>query len=174
MAEDKKIETNEDGQKQIGLNAQYLKDSSFESPKAPASIFNTKERPNIDVNLDVKAQPVGENMFEAALVINATAKNAEEEIIFIAEVTYAGVFTLINVPDEEKEPALLIYCPNLIFPFARRIISDLTRDGGFPPLMLDPIDFAGLYAQRKSGENAGSEKTNAKGKKKDVKKEAMN
>jgi len=158
MAEEKKAENN---QKQIGLNTQYLKDSSFENPKAPASIFNNTERPNIDVNLDIKATPVGENMFESALIINAAAKNAEGETIFIAEVTYAGVFTLVNFPEEEKEPALLIYAPNLLFPFARRIISDMTRDGGFPPLMLDPIDFATLFHQKKASDAAQNEKKEA-------------
>ncbi len=132
---------------QISINAQYVKDLSFENPKAPMSLINNKERPNIDVSIDVKAMAIGEDTYEVALTINANAKSGDDKV-FITELTYAGVFTLKDVSDAEKEPALLIFCPNLLFPFARRIIADVTRDGGFPPLMLDPIDFASLYAQR--------------------------
>lgn len=134
--------------KQIAINAQYVKDLSFESPRAPQSLMEQKERPNIDVNIDVKAANVGENLYEVILTLSATAK-VGDDALFVAEVAYAGVFTLMGVEQEEIEPALLIYCPNILFPFARRVVADITRDGSFPPLMLDPIDFGALYVQRK-------------------------
>lgn len=153
-AEQKSAETKQESkeqERQIITNAQYVKDISFENPKAPKSLIELKEPPKIDINIDVQGKKLGDNTFESALTISATATNKEEEI-FIAEVTYAGVFTFSGLKPEEVEPALLIYCPNLLFPYARRIISDTTRDGGFMPLLINPIDFAQLYARRKAND----------------------
>ncbi len=143
MSEDKK----ENHSKQISINAQYVKDLSFESPKSPASLTNKAERPNIDIGIDVLANKVGEDIYEVSLVLNAKAKK-EEDVIFLAELTYAGVFTVRNIDTAQLEPALLVFCPTMLFPFARRVMADITRDGGFPPLMLDPIDFNHLYQQK--------------------------
>lgn len=145
MAEKK--EQNPSAEKQIAVNAQYIKDLSFENPKSPASLIATKERPLIDANVDLQAAKAGDNTYEVALKIRAEAKK-DKETIFLVDLVYAGVFTLKNIPEKELEPALLIFCPNLIFPFARRVIADVTRDGGFPPLMLDPIDFGTLYTRK--------------------------
>jgi len=151
MAKDKtpKVEeTNEAGEgKQINVVAQYIKDLSFESPNAPASLQPNAERPNIGVSVDIGAAPLGTDSYEVELKIGVTAKR-KDETLFLTEVKYGGVFILKNIPANELQPALLIFAPNMLFPYVRRIISDLTRDGGFPTLMLDPIDFGSLYIQR--------------------------
>lgn len=140
-------------EKQISVSAQYVKDLSFESPNSPNSLVASDARPKIDVSVDVKAaaSSTQENLFETVLKINVKAtreREGNEEVMFMCEVSYAGVFTLVGVPEEEREPALLIFCPSLLFPYARRVVSDAVQDGGFPPLMLDPIDFGRLYANR--------------------------
>ena len=132
----------------ISVNAQYVKDLSFENPKSPASLMPGKEKPKIDVTVDLKAATLQQDVYEVILKLSAESK-IENEKIFIAELSYAGVFTIKNVPEQEIEPALLIFCPTMIFPFARRILSDVVRDGGFPPLYLDPIDFSQLYRNKK-------------------------
>jgi len=128
----------------IGVNVQYVKDLSFENPNAPQSLVQGQTRPQIEVNVDVQARGVAQNVFEVALHITATAKQGEATT-FVIDLLYAGVFTLQNIAQEQLEPVLLIECPRIIFPFARRVIADATRDGGFPPLMLEPIDFVQLY-----------------------------
>ena len=129
------------------INGQYVKDLSFEAPNAP-EIFNLMqgEVPAIQVDIDVEAEPKGDNLFEVALTVRAEAK-IKDELAYLCEVEYAGLFTL-NVPEDQLGPVLLIECPLIVFPFLRRIISDVTGDGGFAPLMLAPIDFAALYQQR--------------------------
>lgn len=139
--------------KQLNVNVQYIKDFSFENPKAPASLTGGKEAPKIDVAVDVKAGGLGEDLYEVVLGLHIKSTRAEEPL-FIIELSYAGVFTLKNIPEEEREAALLIFCPSLLFPFARQIITDATINGGYPPLMLDPIDFARLFAQRKQKDAA--------------------
>lgn len=134
--------------RQVIVNVQYVKDISFENPGAPANLVGGKEAPKIDVSVDVQIQRLAEKSFEVALLVTANANNADKKL-FLVELNYAAVFT-IDVPENELEPVLMIYCPNMLFPYARRIISDSVRDGGFPPLMLDPIDFAALYAKHKS------------------------
>ncbi len=135
---------------QVQILTQYIKDLSFENPNAPASLQST-EQPRIDVNVSVNAKRGSDNVFEVELKINAKAV-ADEVTSFVVDLVYAGLFGLTNVPDEALEPFLIIEAPRIIFPFARRIIADSVRDGGFPPLMLDPIDFAALYmAQQQAG-----------------------
>jgi preprotein translocase subunit SecB len=137
-------------QPQVIINAQYVKDLSFESPKSPLSLVNIKNAPKIDLSVDINVQKATENDYEVTLKINAKANN-EGDNLFVVELLYSGMFSLTNIPDEaQKEQILLIYCPSLIFPFARRVIADVTRDGGFQPLMINPIDFASLYAQQKN------------------------
>ena len=129
------------------INGQYIKDLSFEAPNTP-DVFTLiqEEVPAIEVNIDVEASPKDENIFEVCLTVRAEAK-LKEQLVYLCEVEYAGLFTA-NVAKEHLGPVLLIECPLIIFPFMRRIIADLTGDGGFAPLMLAPIDFAALYQQR--------------------------
>lgn len=134
----------------VGLRVlgQYLKDLSFENPGAPGSLRGSSdEQPSLDVNVNVNAKPLGPDQFEVELKLDATAKRGDTPL-FVAEVAYAGVFQLSNVPQEQVQPVILIECPRLLFPFARQVVADATRQGGFPPLMIDPIDFVRLYNQR--------------------------
>jgi len=131
----------------LAVNAQYVKDLSFENPRAPASLVASKEQPKIDVNVNVDARGLQPNVFEVMLSVRADAKIADEPG-FIMELVYAGVFTVANAPEEVLRPVLLIECPRLLFPFARQIVADVTRDGGFPPLFLNPIDFVALYRRQ--------------------------
>lgn len=131
----------------LTIQAQYVKDLSFENPRAPKSLEAGQGRPEIQVKVDVRAQQLDGERHEVALVLNVEAR-AGGEVTFAVELTYGGVFGLINIPDDGRTPVLLIECPRLLFPFARRIVADATRDGGFPPLMIDPIDFLALFRQR--------------------------
>jgi preprotein translocase subunit SecB len=128
---------------QVAILTQYVKDLSFENPNAPNSLQN-QEQPRIDVNVAVNAKRIGDNVFECELKISAKA-TAGDTTAFVIDLLYAGLFGLQNVPEEALQPFLLIEAPRIIFPFARRIVADSVRDGGFPPLMLDPIDFASLF-----------------------------
>jgi len=131
----------------ITINAQFIKDLSFEAPAAPGIFSLMQEsQPDINVNVNVNASPLQDNVFEVVLEFQAECK-IKEQIAFIFELEYAGVFTL-NVPDEHMQPVLLIECPRLLFPFARNILADISRDGGFPPLMLGPVDFAAMFQAR--------------------------
>ncbi len=129
------------------INGQYIKDLSFEAPHTP-EIYNDlqTEMPDIKVDIDVGAEAKAENLFEVMIKCRAEAR-IEDKLVYLTEIEYAGLFT-INVEPEALGPVLLIECPLILFPFMRRIISDLTGDGGFAPLMLSPIDFAALYQQR--------------------------
>lgn len=147
----------------IQVHAQYVKDLSFENPEAPHSLANQGTAPNIEVSVDVGARNLAPSQFEVELRITAHASQAEKKA-FVVEVLYAGVFTMHNVPDEQLKEVCLIEGPRLLFPFARRIVADATRDGGFPPLLLEPIDFVALYmqsagngqdGQNPAGNNAG-------------------
>ena len=128
----------------ITINAQFIKDLSFEAPAAP-DIFSLMQEspPDINVNINVNANPLQDKVFEVIIEFHAECR-VKEQVAFILELVYAGVFTL-NVPDEHLQPILLIECPRLLFPFARNILADVSRDGGFPPLMLGPVDFANMY-----------------------------
>ncbi|HVI53076.1 MAG TPA: protein-export chaperone SecB [Candidatus Sulfotelmatobacter sp.] len=129
------------------VNLQYVKDLSFEVPGAPGIFVDMQTvQPEIGVKVNINANPIQGNAFEVALHLNIDAKLGEKTA-FILELVYAGVFTL-NVPPEHVQPMLLIECPRLLFPFARNIVSDTTRDGGFPPMLLQPIDFVALFRQR--------------------------
>ncbi|MEQ8709266.1 MAG: protein-export chaperone SecB [Rhodospirillales bacterium] len=138
--------TGDAAQPMLVINGQYIKDLSFEVPNAPAVFTQTGTPPEIPINIDVKARNVQANVFEVVIDIRIDAK-IKNDPAFILELSYGGVFT-INVPKENLQPVLLIECPRLMFPYARNIVSDITRDGGFAPLMLSPIDFAQLYRQR--------------------------
>ncbi len=131
---------------QVGVIAQYVKDFSFENPSAPA-VYQWQGQPHMDVQFNIGANQVGQDVHEVVLKIDIEAK-ASEGTAFRMELLYGGLFALRNLPAEQMQPFLLAEAPRILFPFARRIISDATVDGGFPPLMLDPIDFGSLYMQR--------------------------
>lgn len=133
----------------FAVKAQYIKDLSFENPNAPQSLLLTNLKPGIDVSVDLKAQKLQENIYEMTLHIAARATN-EGNALFLVDLAYAGIFQISGIPPERIEPLILIDCPFVLFPFARRVIADVSRDGGFPPLMLDPIDFHALYMQNKA------------------------
>ena len=145
----------------IQVHAQYVKALSFENPEAPHSLANQGTAPNIEVSVDVGARGLAPSQFEVELRITAHASQAEKKA-FVVEVLYAGVFTMHNVPDQQLKEACLIEGPRLLFPFARRIVADATRDGGFPPLLLEPIDFVALYMQS-AADGAGGEGGNSNG-----------
>lgn len=128
---------------QVAILTQYVKDLSFENPNAPGSL-QVQSQPRIDVNVGVNARKAADDVFEVELKITAKA-DTDAGAAFMVELVYAGLFGLKNVPDEAIEPFCIIEGPRMLFPFARRIIADAVRDGGFPPLMLDPIDFGALY-----------------------------
>ena len=143
----------------MSIVAQYIKDLSFENPNAPGSL-QPKEQPKLDINVNVAAQPMGENQYEVVITLTANAKTADMAV-FAIELVYAGLFRVTGVPEEHIHPFVLIECPRMLFPFARNILAEASRNGGFPPLMLDPIDFAALYRQSMGQANeAAAQKPN--------------
>ena len=136
---------------------QYVKDLSFEVPNAPAVYSKLRSSPRVDLNLDVQARRVAEggNQFEVVLAVRAEAKEDVPggETVFVAELAYGGLFN-VNVPDEQIEPVVLVECPRILFPFARAILADVSRNGAFPPVMLQPIDFYALWQTRRAQEAA--------------------
>ncbi|PWR22487.1 protein-export chaperone SecB [Zavarzinia aquatilis] len=141
---------------QFSVIAQYVRDISFENPAAPGSLA-LGQQPKIDIGVDVQARRLQDDRFEVELRIRANATDAEGKPVFVVELVYCGLFLVRNVPADALQPLCLIECPRVLFPFARRIIADLTRDGGFPPLMLDPIDFVALYRQHLARAQAQSQ-----------------
>ena len=127
--------------------AQYVKDLSFENPNAPRSLTPQQQQPNIGIQVNVNAKQLAETDFEVDLTLEGDAK-VGNDVLFAFELTYAGVFRVRNVPQDQIHPVIMIECPRLLFPFARQIVADAVRNGGFPPLYIDPIDFVGLYRQR--------------------------
>jgi preprotein translocase subunit SecB len=150
------------------VNVQYIKDLSFEVPGAPVIYSTLKAAPRVDINLDVQARRITEdqNAFEVVLTIHADATEATDPVangsapkgarVFLAELTYAGVFTLTGIPENAMEPVLLVECPRILFPFARNILADVSRDGGFPPVLLQPIDFLALWQSRRAPQTASA------------------
>ena len=133
---------------QISILGQYIKDLSFENPTPAQTIQKlATEKPSMNINVNLNAQQVADDIYEVDLKITATAKS-NDETAFVAELLYSGLFGIKNLPPEQLQPFLMVEAPRQTFPFARRILSDVTRDGGFPPLMLEPIDFASLYNQQ--------------------------
>ncbi|KQT52577.1 MULTISPECIES: protein-export chaperone SecB [unclassified Aureimonas] len=148
------------GAQQLNILAQYIKDLSFESPNAPASLRNQGQAPGINIGVNVGANPINgaEGDYDVRLTLNAKAGEGAN-ILFHVELEYGGVFRLTGFPQEHILPLLFIECPRLLFPFARQIIADATRNAGYPPLMIDPIDFAVLFQQRMAEERAKSQVT---------------
>ena len=133
------------GAPRIQIISQYIKDLSFENPGAPQSMG---ARPNIELGVDLQAKRMEGPLFEVELKLRVNAKTAEDKPVFLLELAYAGLLQIVNVPEDVLQQVLLIEGPHLLFPYARRIISDAVRDGGMPPLMIEPIDFAGLYRSK--------------------------
>jgi len=132
---------------QIGVLAQYVKDFSFENPNAPRSMAPSGQQPTINVQVNVDAAPMSGTDFEVTLRLEGKAE-AQDMLLFGFELVFAGAFRIQNVPPDSLQPVVMIECPRLLFPFAREIIATAVRNGGFAPLLLDPIDFVTLYRQR--------------------------
>ena len=139
---------------------QYVKDLSFENPNAPLTL-QASNKPEISLEVNLGARPMGEDFpmgkdfYEVEVSISATAKDRNNGAVhYVVETNYAGLFLLQNIPQDQLGWALLVDCPSLLFPFARQVIADAVRDGGFTPLMLEPMDFAGMYRQKLAQDQA--------------------
>ncbi|HWC94835.1 MAG TPA: protein-export chaperone SecB [Pseudolabrys sp.] len=133
-------------QPQLNVVAQYIKDFSFENPNAPQSL-SLAQQPQINIQINVNARPVSDTDVEVALKLEGKAES-NNSLMFRFELEYAGIFRIKNVPQDSMNAVVLIECPRLLFPFAREIVATTVRNGGFPPLLLDPVDFVALYRQR--------------------------
>ncbi len=140
---------------QLFLNVQYVKDLSFENPRAPQSLLQPATQPDVAINVDVKARNLNPESYEVVLTINVNA-NAQGEPVFLVELAYAAVVTVRNAPEPMLTGLVLVETPRIIFPFARAIIANATRDGGFPPLLINPIDFAELLNRQQPPDQLGA------------------
>ncbi|MCG8562848.1 MAG: protein-export chaperone SecB [Hyphomicrobiales bacterium] len=131
---------------QLAVLAQFIKDLSFESPNAPQVLQGPGENPQLQVNVNVQATKRAEEAYQVDLQFEAQAKS-DDGVIYNIEIVYSGMFRLTNIPEDLLQAVLFVDCPTILFPFLRRIVADLTQDGGFPPLLMDPMDFAALYRQ---------------------------
>jgi preprotein translocase subunit SecB len=131
----------------INAMVQYTKDFSFENPNAPRSLGPQQTAPNISIQVNVNARQVADTEFEVNILLEGSAV-ADADLLFKFELDYAGLFRLRNISPNDMHPIVMIECPRLLFPFARQIVADAVRSGGFPPLYVDPIDFAALYRRR--------------------------
>lgn len=164
MAEDSvtdPLPNGEDTTPVAGLISQYVKDFSFENPNAPA-VFQWQGQPQIDVQFNIGANQLAEDVHEVVLKIEVKAVSADQ-VAFQVELSYAGLFGLRNIPEDQMQPFLLAEGPRIIFPFARRVLADAVRDGGFQPLMLEPIDFGALYIQQAEAAAAQAASLTAEG-----------
>ena len=148
-----------DNQPVAGLLSQYVKDLSVENPKAPES-FQWTEQPELDVQFNIGSRSINEEVHEIELKISATAKT-DRGTVYIVELSYCGLLGIRNVSDEQAHAFIYAEGPRILFPFARRVIADAVRDAGFAPLLLDPIDFQGLYAQQLAQRQAQQAQTEA-------------
>ena len=146
----------QDGGPAIRILAQFVRDFSFENPNAPESLRATEGQPNIEMNVEMSARSREDGLFEVDLKLSAKAVRGETAI-FVVELVFGGLFAIEGVPVEDLELVLLIECPRFLFPFARRLIADVTAEGGYPPFLIDPIDFAGVYATGDAHADAGIE-----------------
>jgi preprotein translocase subunit SecB len=126
---------------------QYVKDFSFENPNSPRSLASQQEAPQISLNVNVGGQGLSDDEVESTLVLEGKGE-VNGELLFQFELTYCGVFRLVNIPADQAHPVVMVECPRILFPFARQIVAEAVRNGGFPPLYIDPVDFAALYRQR--------------------------
>jgi preprotein translocase subunit SecB len=133
---------------QLNVLAQYIKDFSFENPNAPRSLAPSQTQPAINIQINVGVGQLAATDYEISLKLEGKAEGADATLLFAFDLTYAGMFRVLNIPQEQISPVVMIECPRLLFPFAREIIATSVRGGGFPPLLLDPVDFVALYQQR--------------------------
>lgn len=131
----------------VVIGAQYIKDLSFENPMGPEALASISDSPNVAIEVNTNVRHLGQNTYEVMLLLRGEA-TADEKTVFIVELTYGGLVSINNVPEESIQPVLAIDAPRHLFPFARAIIANVTRDGGFPPVMINPIDFATLFLQQ--------------------------
>jgi preprotein translocase subunit SecB len=155
MAVNTEQENNAPASPQLNVLAQYTKDFSFENPNAPKSLEPRAQAPEIGIQVNVEAKQFSETDFEVGLSIEGKASEGAS-VLFQFELVFAGVFRLQNIAAQDLHPIIMIECPRLLFPFARQIVGDAVRNGGFPPLLLEPIDFVGLYRQRLAEQQAGA------------------
>jgi len=132
---------------QAQVVGQFIRDLSFENPNVIRLLDGPGDNPNLKIEVNVNAEHTRDDLFQSAIDFKAHATN-KDGTIYIMECVYGGLFKLQNVPQQALEPFLLINCPTILFPFLRRLVADITREGGFPPLLLDPIDFGSLYLRR--------------------------
>ena len=131
----------------FNLIGQYIRDMSFENPGAPGSIMLGGPNPSFNVGINVGVKKQADDVYAVEITLNAKAER-EKNVLFNVELIYGGVFRIKNVPENQLAPLLLVECPRLIFPFARQVLASVTQQGGFPPVMLDPIDFGQFYLQK--------------------------
>ncbi|TAD79263.1 MAG: protein-export chaperone SecB [Sphingomonadales bacterium] len=136
----------------VGIITQYVKDMSVENPSAP-DVYQWAEAPQIDVQFNIGAEPIGTDVHEVTLKLILTA-TSQRGTMYIVELAYCGLVGMRNVPEDQAHAFLYAEAPRLLFPFARRVVADAVRDAGFPPLMVDPVDFNGLYAQQLAARRA--------------------
>ncbi len=134
-------------QPQLNVLGQYIKDFSFENPNAPRSLTPSQTQPNIQIQINVGVQQLAETDYEVSLKLDGKAESSGS-VLFAFDLTFAGVFRVQNVPQQSLQPVIMLECPRLLFPIAREIVATAVRNGGFPPLLLDPVDFVALYQQR--------------------------
>ena len=147
----------------LKLLIQYLKDLSFENPGAPHVHIHRGDLPRAELSLDVRARTIAPMQYEVSLVLGITAQR-EQETVYIAELEYAGLFDVTGIPEEHVTPLLMIEAPRMLFPFAREVLAKATRDGGYPPVMVNPIDFHAVFREqlrRRQQENGTAPVANA-------------
>ncbi|NNE58912.1 MAG: protein-export chaperone SecB [Hellea sp.] len=140
----------------LQILAQYTKDQSFENPNAPDSLRNDQTAPAINISIEIGRQMMADDAVEVTLMLKAEAKR-DDQVAFIAELEYAGLFAFKNANVQEIQPLIMVECPRLLFPFARQIMAEMTQNGGFPPIMLEPPDFTGMFVEemRRRSADAG-------------------
>ncbi|PKO93681.1 MAG: protein-export chaperone SecB [Betaproteobacteria bacterium HGW-Betaproteobacteria-10] len=138
----------------FGIEKLYVKDLSVEVPNAP-EVFLEREAPQVEIQLNTSGRGVGEGVFEVVLTVTVTAKFGEKTV-FLVEVGQAGIFRIMNVPDEQVEPLIAVACPNILFPYARETVSDAVTRAGFSPIVLQPVNFEAMYMQRMQEQSAAA------------------
>ncbi len=154
-------ESNPQSEKQFSIQKIYTKDISFETPNAP-QVFTSKWEPAVDFNLGTNVAPLEDSMYEVTLTVTVTVKT-EDKTAYLVEVVQAGIFSLAGFSEEEMGPMVGSFCPNILFPYAREVVSDLVTKGGFPQLLLAPVNFDALYQQhlqQAQQQQSGSDKLN--------------
>ena len=144
--------------RQIVVHAQYIKDLSFENPNAPEILMESPNQPDVEITVNVGARPLGDAQYEVMLNLGAKAK-ADEKALFLVDLTYAGIVSCPGTEAADVNPMVMIEAPRLLFPFARAIVSDVTRDGGFMPLNIQPVDFVAVYQHNLAKQQEAVEET---------------